>query len=56
VLSAVSRLENFDVLGSLHVHSRKTGFERDVVVGTAMLNAYTRNASMLDTAVKFSDG
>jgi hypothetical protein len=56
VLSAVSRLENFDVLGSLHVHSRKTGFERDVVVGTAMLNVYTRNASMLDTAVKFSDG
>jgi pentatricopeptide repeat protein len=56
VLSAVSRLENFHVLGSLHVHSLKTGFERDVVVGTAMLNAYTRIANVLDIAVKFFEG
>jgi hypothetical protein len=50
VLSVVSRLENFDILGSLHAHSLKTGLDRDVVVGTAMLNAYTRNAS-----IKFFD-
>ncbi|GJM89521.1 hypothetical protein PR202_ga05722 [Eleusine coracana subsp. coracana] len=53
VLSAVSHLENFDILDSLHVLALKTGFARDVVVGTAMLNAYTRNASMLDIALKF---
>jgi hypothetical protein len=55
VLSAISRLEIFDIIGSLHAHSLKTDFERDVVVGTAMLDAYTRNASKLDIAIKSFD-
>ncbi|KAL6620563.1 hypothetical protein ACP70R_035702 [Stipagrostis hirtigluma subsp. patula] len=56
VLSAASHLENFDIVQSLQVLALKTGFERDVVIGTALLNAYTRDMSMLDTAMKFFDG
>jgi pentatricopeptide repeat protein len=55
VLSTISHLEFFDILASLHAYSLKTAFGRDVVVGTAMLNAYTRNTSMLDIAIKFFD-
>ncbi|CAL4909210.1 unnamed protein product [Urochloa decumbens] len=56
VLSAISNLGNLNILESIHVLIHKAGFERDVVVGTAMLNVYTRGVSMLDTAVKFFEG
>ncbi|RCV16855.1 hypothetical protein SETIT_3G171900v2 [Setaria italica] len=56
VLSAISHLGNLNILESIHVLVHKAGFERDVVIGTAMLNAYTRGVSMLDTAVKFFEG
>ncbi|KAF0935667.1 hypothetical protein E2562_035114 [Oryza meyeriana var. granulata] len=52
-LSAVKGLGNLDVLESLRVLALKTGFERDVVISTAILNVYTRDESALDTAIKF---
>jgi len=56
VLSAISNLGNLNILESIHALVHKAGFERDVVIGTAILNVYTRGVSMLDTAVKFFEG
>ncbi|KAG8069772.1 hypothetical protein GUJ93_ZPchr0006g41435 [Zizania palustris] len=53
VLSAVKGLGNLGVLESLRVLALKTAFERDVVIGTAILNVYTRDANALETAIKF---
>ncbi|KAL6851617.1 hypothetical protein ACP4OV_020181 [Aristida adscensionis] len=53
VLSAARHLENIDILQSIQALAVKTSFERDVVIGTAILNVYSRDASMLDKAVKF---
>jgi pentatricopeptide repeat protein len=51
-LSAVMRLNDLELVESLRTLAIKTGYEGDVVVGTAILDAYTRNGS-LDYAVKF---
>ncbi|WVZ85677.1 hypothetical protein U9M48_032572 [Paspalum notatum var. saurae] len=56
VLSSIGHLGNLDILGSIQSLVHKTGFERDVVIGTAILNAYTKDVNMLDTAVKFFAG
>ncbi|KAJ1271042.1 hypothetical protein BS78_06G098700 [Paspalum vaginatum] len=56
VLSAIGHLGNLDILGSIQSLVQKTGFERDVVIGTAILNVYTKDVNMLDTAVKFFEG
>lgn len=56
VLSAVRHLGKPGILESIHVLVHKTGFERDVVVGTAVLNGYTKDVNMLDSAVKFFEG
>ncbi|KAM1717758.1 hypothetical protein ACFX11_025556 [Malus domestica] len=51
-LSAVMRLEKLELIESLRVLALKTGCESNVVVDTAILNAYTANGSLED-AVKF---
>ncbi|GMY05215.1 pentatricopeptide repeat-containing protein At4g02750-like [Fagus crenata] len=51
-LSAVMRLNDLELFESLRTLAIKPGYEGDVVVGTAILDAYTRNGS-LDYAVKF---
>jgi pentatricopeptide repeat protein len=56
VLSAVRHLGKPGILESIHGLVHKTGFERDVVVSTAILNVYTKDVNMLDTAVKFFEG
>ncbi|XP_020165571.1 pentatricopeptide repeat-containing protein At4g14050, mitochondrial [Aegilops tauschii subsp. strangulata] len=56
VLLAVTGLRDLGVLEGLRPLALKTGFESDVVIGTSMLNAYTRDASALDTAMKFFEG
>ncbi|VAH09538.1 unnamed protein product [Triticum turgidum subsp. durum] len=56
VLLAVTGLRDLGVLEGLRPLALKTGFESDVVIGTSMLNAYTRDASALDTAIKFFEG
>ncbi|PNT60632.1 hypothetical protein BRADI_5g02740v3 [Brachypodium distachyon] len=56
VLSAVTGLQDLGVLEVLRPLVLKTGFESDVVIGTSILNVYTRDASALDIAIKFFDG
>ncbi|KAA8539182.1 hypothetical protein F0562_025874 [Nyssa sinensis] len=51
-LSAVMGLDDFELIESLRTIAIKTGYEGDVVMDTAVLNAYTRNGC-LDFAVKF---
>ncbi|KAG7992631.1 hypothetical protein I3843_02G136900 [Carya illinoinensis] len=51
-LSAINGLNDLEMLESLRTVAIKTGYERDVVVGTSILDAYTRNGS-LDNALKF---
>ncbi|KAJ9178987.1 hypothetical protein P3X46_010822 [Hevea brasiliensis] len=51
-LSAIMGLNNLDLIGILRNISMKLGYEGDVVVGTAILNAYMRSGS-LDNAAKF---
>lgn len=51
-LSAVTGLNVLKLLETLRTLVIKTGYEGDVVVGTAVLNAYTRVGSLVD-AVKF---
>lgn len=55
MLSAIRHLVNLGIVESLstHVQVCKSGFERDVVVGTAILNFYTKDVNILDTALKF---
>ncbi|RVW60601.1 Pentatricopeptide repeat-containing protein [Vitis vinifera] len=45
-------LDDLELIGSLRPIAIKTGYEGDVVVGSAILNAYTRNGS-LDLAMHF---
>ncbi|TXG56937.1 hypothetical protein EZV62_018250 [Acer yangbiense] len=47
-------LNNLDLVGSIRTMAIKLGYEEDVVVGTAILNAYSRNGS-LDDAYKLDD-
>lgn len=54
-VSAIMGLNDLDLLGSLRTMVIKLGYEGDVVVGTAILNAYMRNGS-LDEAYKFFQG
>lgn len=51
-LSAIKGLSDLELLENLRTVAIKTGYEGDVVVGTAILDAYTRNGS-LDNAIKF---
>ncbi|XP_062084353.1 pentatricopeptide repeat-containing protein At4g02750-like [Humulus lupulus] len=51
-LSAVTGLNGFRLVESLRTVSTKMGYEGHVVVGTSILNAYTRNGS-LEHAMKF---
>ncbi|XP_021298291.1 pentatricopeptide repeat-containing protein At4g02750-like [Herrania umbratica] len=51
-LSAVSGLNDLDLVLSLRTIAVKLGLEEDVVVGTAVLNAYTKNGGAYE-AVKF---
>lgn len=51
-LSAIMGLNNLDLISSLRTITMKLGYEGDVVVGTAILNAYMRSGS-LDNAAKF---
>nr|POE75269.1 putative pentatricopeptide repeat-containing protein [Quercus suber] len=51
-LSAVMKLNDVELVETLRTLAIKTGYEGDVVVGTAILDAYTRIGS-LDYAVKF---
>ncbi|OMP01466.1 hypothetical protein COLO4_11851 [Corchorus olitorius] len=51
-LSAASGLNNLGLVLCLRTLVIKLGLEDDVVVGTAVLNSYTRNES-LDEAIKF---
>ncbi|OMO54460.1 hypothetical protein CCACVL1_27783 [Corchorus capsularis] len=51
-LSAASGLNDLDLVLCLRTVGIKLGLEDDVVVGTAVLNSYTRNES-LDEAIKF---
>ncbi|XP_058087738.1 pentatricopeptide repeat-containing protein At4g02750-like [Magnolia sinica] len=51
-LSAVTNLNELGLIVNLHTLAIKTGFDRDVVVGTAILNGYTRNAE-LGLAIQF---
>lgn len=55
ILSAVMGLKNFNLIEYLHALAVKTSFDRDVVVGTTMLNVYSRNTE-LDAAVRFFEG
>ncbi|KAG6593380.1 Pentatricopeptide repeat-containing protein, partial [Cucurbita argyrosperma subsp. sororia] len=50
--STVAWLDNLVLLGSLRTMAVKVGYESDVLVGTSILNAYTRNGS-LETAFQF---
>ncbi|KAL6965467.1 hypothetical protein U1Q18_036520 [Sarracenia purpurea var. burkii] len=51
-LSAISGLNEFELIGILRTLVMKTGYEGDVVVGTGILNAYARSGS-LDVAMHF---
>jgi pentatricopeptide repeat protein len=51
-LSAIKGLNDLELLECLRTVAIKTGYDGDVVVGTAILDAYTRNGS-LDNAIKF---
>ncbi|XP_073013290.1 pentatricopeptide repeat-containing protein At2g03880, mitochondrial-like [Typha latifolia] len=55
-VSAVMGIGNLKVLESLRSLAFKTDFEGDVVVGTAILNVYTRDSNGLDTAMRFFEG
>lgn len=50
--STITWLDNLELLESLRTMAIKTGYESDVLVGTAILNAYTRNGS-LEPAFRF---
>lgn len=52
VLSAVTGLDNLELVGHLRTIAIKTGYEGDVVVGTAILSAYTRSGCW-SKALKF---
>ena len=52
VLSAITGLDDLELIRSLRPIAIKTGYEGDVVVGSAILNAYARNGS-LDLAMSF---
>ncbi|KAF6152508.1 hypothetical protein GIB67_023202 [Kingdonia uniflora] len=54
-LSAIGGLNDPNLIESLRVLAIKTDYEGDVVVGTAILNAYTRTGC-LDLAVKCFEG
>lgn len=51
-LSAITHLDDFELIEIFRPLAIKTGYEGDVVVGSAILNAYTRNGS-LDLAMNF---
>jgi len=54
VLSAIRHLGNLGILECCtHVLVRKSVFERDVVVGTAILSVYTKDVNILGKALKF---
>ncbi|XXG42084.1 hypothetical protein AAC387_Pa01g2432 [Persea americana] len=55
ILSAVTWLKDLKLVEYLQSLAIKTSFDRDVVVGTAILNAYTRNGE-LSPAVRFFEG
>ncbi|OVA04651.1 Pentatricopeptide repeat [Macleaya cordata] len=52
ILAAITGLDNSKLIETLQTLAIKTNFEGDVVVGTAIMNAYTRNGR-LDSAMKF---
>lgn len=54
-LSAVTELDDVELVMSLMALAMKIGYDKDVVVGTATLNGLTRNGS-LDSAIKFFEG
>lgn len=54
--SAVTGLGNLKLLESLRTLAMKANFEGDVVVGTAILNMYTRYDTRLDLAFRFFEG
>ncbi|KAG9446645.1 hypothetical protein H6P81_012773 [Aristolochia fimbriata] len=51
-LTALTNLNSPNLVESLHTLTIKTSFVRDVVVGTAFLNAYARNG-LIDNVKKF---
>ncbi|KAE7997286.1 hypothetical protein FH972_001933 [Carpinus fangiana] len=51
-LSAIKGLNDLELLESLRTLAIKTGYEEDVVVRIAILDAYTRNGSLVN-AIKF---
>ncbi|KAK3016171.1 hypothetical protein RJ639_005655 [Escallonia herrerae] len=51
-LSAITGLNSFGLIGVLRTMAIKSGYEEDIVVGTAILNAYSRNGS-LGSAIEF---
>lgn len=52
-VSAVSGMGDLTLLESLRSMALKTGFEGDVVIGTAILNAYTKSCRGLDLGLRF---
>ncbi|MQL94552.1 hypothetical protein Taro_027233 [Colocasia esculenta] len=56
VLSAVMGLSDLKLLESLRTLAIKANFEGDVVVGTSILNVYTRCNTALDLASHFFEG
>ncbi|KAI8028914.1 Pentatricopeptide repeat-containing protein [Camellia lanceoleosa] len=50
--SAITGLNDFELIGSLRTLAIKMGLESDVVVGTGILNAYTRSGC-LEVAMNF---
>ncbi|XP_073010446.1 pentatricopeptide repeat-containing protein At4g14050, mitochondrial-like [Typha latifolia] len=55
-VSAVMGIGNLKLLENLRSLAFKTDFEQDVVVGTSILNVYTRDSNGLDTAMRFFEG
>ncbi|WOL15224.1 pentatricopeptide repeat-containing protein [Canna indica] len=52
-VSAIMGISNLKLLENLRTLAIKTKFESDIVVGTAILNAYTKDSGGLNEAVKF---
>lgn len=52
-ISAIIGLDNVKLLENLRTLAIKTNYEEDVIVGTAILNAYTKDIGGLDKAAKF---
>ncbi|KAK9281324.1 hypothetical protein L1049_004223 [Liquidambar formosana] len=53
VLPAITGLDNLKLVGNLRTVTIKTGYEGDVVVGTEILNAYTRSGCLASALTFF---